>query len=266
MRRAHLAKDDLDWMPERYRLLRGAVVSGLWTAIGAGFAALFWSGAHIIVFAKSFVVLGAAGYGAGDWVSKKLVRARLGKLASGQVDLARLSNEDDGELVHVRGRVRAQSTISGLVSSEPGVYRRTRVSFDDVQVIAEEAVDFQLVDEHGNAIGIEVEGARLLTHDGKLALTVFPERLFPLAEPEPARRVVRRYEHMAARGHARMPRILATEIMIKAGDELEAVGYKSRKVDPTMADRLARETPMRATLRSGKDLPLILTRVSEART
>ena len=264
MRRAHLAKDDLDWLPERYRLLRGAVVSGIWTAIGAGFAALVWTGAPVLVFAKGFVVIGAAGYGAGDWVSKKLVRARLGRLASGRVDLAKLSNEEDGELVHVRGRVRAQRTIAGIVSSEPGVYRRTRVSFDDIEVVAEEAVDFQLVDDQGNAIGIEVDGARLLTADDKLARTLFPERLFPLAEPEAARRVVQRFEHMLARGKRQLPRITAAEIMIKPGDELEAVGYKSRKIDPTVMERMARETPMRATLCSGRELPLILTRVQEA--
>ncbi len=266
MRRAHLAKDDLDWLPERYRLLRGAVVSSIWTAIGAGVAALVWSGAPVLVFAKGFVVIGAAGYGAGDWVSKKLVRARLGRLARGQVDLVRLSNEDDGELVHVRGRVRAQRTIAGVLSSAPCVYRRTRVSFDDVQIVSEEAVDFQLVDDAGNAIGIEVEGARLLAADGKLVGQQEPEAFYPLAEPDAARRVVQRCEHMRARGRLLRPSIKATEITIKPGDELEAVGYKSRKIDPTVMERMSRETPMRATLCAGRDLPLILTLVSEART
>jgi len=46
--------------------------------------------------------------------------------------------------------------------------------------------------------------------------------------------------------------------MLRPGDVVEAVGYKSRKVDPTVLDRLARETPMRATLRAGKELPVIL--------
>jgi hypothetical protein len=58
--------------------------------------------------------------------------------------------------------------------------------------------------------------------------------------------------------------IKGAETLLKPGDEIEVVGYKSRKVDPTVQDRLARETPMRATLRAGKDLPVILSRVKTA--
>jgi hypothetical protein len=262
VRRNHLAKDDLDWLPERYRVLRGAIVSGVWTVIGGGFATLMWSGAHIIVFGKMFVALGAAGYWAGDRVSKGVIRARLGKLARGKVDLARLSNEDDGELVHVRGRVRATETVAGLISSEPGVYRRTRVRFGEVDIIDEEAVDFQLVDDTGSAVSIEVEGARLLVHDPKLGRTAFPDRLYPLAMHPGARRVVMRHEQMVARGRRSGLNIRAAESMLRPGDEVEAVGYKARKVDPTVADRMARETPMRATLRAGKDLPVIVSVVA----
>jgi hypothetical protein len=262
VRRNHLAKDDLDWLPERYRLLRGAIVSAVWTGIGGGFLALLW-GAHFIYFGgKMIFALVPAGYWAGDRVSKGIIRARLGKLAHGKVDLARLSNEDDGELVHVRGRVRATSTIAGLVSSEPGVYRRTKVRFGDVDIIDEEAVDFQLVDDAGSAVAIEVEGARLLVHDPKLGRTAFPDRLFPLAQHPSARRMVLRYEQMTARGRRARLSTQACETMLRAGDEIEAVGYKARKVDPTIVDRMARETPMRATLRAGKDLPLILSVVS----
>lgn len=265
MHRNHLAKDDLDWLPERYRLLRGAIVSTVWTGIAGSFMALMWSGAHIIVFGKLFIVLGAASYWVGDRAAKGLIAARLGKLARGQVDLARLSNEEDGELVHVRGKVRAESTIPGLVSSEAGVYRRTRASFGEVVVVDEEAVDFQLVDDQGNAISIEVNGARLLVHDPKLGTVLFPDRLFPIAIPEAAKRMVMRYEQQLERGRKRnLPAIRAGEVMLRPGDEVEAVGYKSRKVDPTVVDRMARETPMRATLRAGKDLPVILSVVGRS--
>ena len=263
MQRTHLAKDDLDWLPPRYRFLRNVIVGGIWSTLGAGFIALITSGTPVVLFGKMFVVAGGAGYWLGDWASKSLVKVRLGRLARGKVDLARLSNEDDGELVHVRGRVRATGTVAGIVSSEPGVYRRTRVSFDDIEVIAEEAVDFQLIDGEGHAIGIEVEGARLLVHDPKLGTSLFPERLFALAGPEAARRVVLRYEHMVARNkHRSLPKIRAGEVMLKPGDEVEAVGYKSRKVDPSVGERLSRETPMRATLCGGKELPLILSLVA----
>ena len=265
MRRTHLAKDDLDWLPERYRLLRGLIISGVWTGIATSFFALIWSGAHVIVFGKIFVVLGAAGHWVGDRAAKGLIGLRLGKLASGDVDLARLSNQEDGELVHVRGRVRASAMVQGLVAPASGVYRRTRAAFGEVQVIDEEAVDFQLVDEQGNAIGIEVEGARLLVHDRKLAAVEDPERLFPLATTPTAQRVVQRYQALVGRGKRRaLPAFQASEVMLRPGDVVEAVGYKSRKVDPTVVDRMTRETPMRATLRAGKDLPLILSLVTRA--
>jgi hypothetical protein len=259
MRRNHLAKDDLDWLPERYRLLRGAIIGGVWSGIGGLVAAMMWSGAHIVVFGKIFVVLGAAGYWAGDRAAKALITARLDKLASGKVDLAALSNEQDGELVHVRGKVRAERAIASVMAAEPCVYRRTRVSYSDVQIVDEEAVDFQLVDPQGNAIAIEVEGARLLVQDPKLRPTSRVDLLDPLAQLEPARRVLDRYRAMIQRGRVRaLPAMQVGEVLLRAGDEVEAVGYKSRKVDPTVVDRLARETPMRATLRAGKDLPLIL--------
>jgi hypothetical protein len=269
VRRNHLAKDDLDWLPERYRLLRGAVVASVWSAIGGSLVALMVSGAHVVVFGKLFVVLGAAGYWVGDRAAKGLIGARLGKLARGQVDLARLSNQEDGELLHVRGTVRAERTIPGMLAyqgaASNGVYRRTRVSFGEVQVIDEEAVDFQLVDKEGNAIAIETDNARLLVHDPKLASWSQPDKLFPLAQPEAAARVVMRYDQALSRGRRRgLPAIQAGEIMLRPGDVVEAVGYKSRKVDPTVAERLARETPMRATLRGGKDLPVILSLVGRA--
>jgi hypothetical protein len=261
VRRNHLAKDDLDWLPERYRLLRGAIVSAVWTGIGGSFLALMW-GAHFIIFGKMFFALVPAGYWAGDRASKGIIRSRLSKLARGKVDLARLSNEDDGELVHIRGRVRATSTIDGLISSEPGVYRRTKVRFGDVDIIDEEAVDFHLVDDAGSAVAIEVEGARLVVHDPKLGRTAFPDRLLPLAQHPSARRMVLRYQQLTARGRRAQLAVAASETMLRTGDEVEAVGYKSRKVDLTIVDRMARETPMRATLRAGKDLPLILSVVS----
>lgn len=260
MRRNHLAKDDLDWLPPRYRLLRGLLVSGVWTALGGGIVYLGLHGGALVLFGKLFVVLGAAGYWVGDRASKRLVASRLGKLARGEVDLARLSNQEDGELVHVRGRVRATNRVSSVVSAEEGVYRRTRVVFDDVQVIDEEAVDFQLVDEEGNAIGIEVENARLLVQDEKPEPASDIERFFPMAQDPASLHAVNRYRARKEMGQRFHLAVAAAEVMLSPGDLVEAVGYKSRRVDPTLVDRLARETPMRATLRGGKDLPLILSR------
>ncbi len=88
--------------------------------------------------------------------------------------------------------------------------------------------------------------------------------MFPLAQhPERAAHGPSLREQLKiARGRRAQLSVLASETMLRAGDEIEAVGYKSRKVDLSIVDRMARETPMRATLRGGKDLPLILSVVS----
>ncbi len=50
----------------------------------------------------------------------------------------------------------------------------------------------------------------------------------------------------------------ASEILLRDGDLVEVVGYKSRTVDPRVQSRLERDTPMRATLRTGRELPLLI--------
>ena len=48
------------------------------------------------------------------------------------------------------------------------------------------------------------------------------------------------------------------EFVLRDGDAIEIVGYKSRTVDPTVATRLERDTPFRATLKGGRNLPLLI--------
>jgi len=261
MRRLHAAKDDLDWLPERYRLLRGAVVGSVWATLGGAFAATVWfTAGHGVIYVagKGVLAIGAGGYWLGDRVSKGIVSRRLAKLASGDVDLSRLSNSTDGDLVHVRGVVRASKTVASRLGGSPGVYRRTRAVFGEQAAIEEEAVDFQLVDAEGHAIGVEVDRARWLVHDGKLQKVTLADVESLLELPA--------VQKLVAPGKMRRktPPIRATEVMLRPGDEVEVVGYKSRKVDPTVVDRLARETPMRATLRSGKELPVVILRVKES--
>jgi hypothetical protein len=52
--------------------------------------------------------------------------------------------------------------------------------------------------------------------------------------------------------------------LVCPGDEVEIVGYKTRTIDPTLAGRLPREAPLRATLRSGRELPLLVAPVHAA--
>jgi hypothetical protein len=53
-------------------------------------------------------------------------------------------------------------------------------------------------------------------------------------------------------------RVQLVETLLRDGDSVEIVGYKSRVVDPRFASRLAREEPYRATLRGGQALPLLI--------
>ena len=48
------------------------------------------------------------------------------------------------------------------------------------------------------------------------------------------------------------------EIVLRDGDDVEILGYKSRTIDPTVATRLERDTPFRATLKGGKSFPLLI--------
>ena len=263
MRRLLLAKHDLDWLPKRYRYVRGAVMGGVWTVIGGSLVAATLWGAHVFVMGKGLVFIGTGGQLLADRVAKRIVRGRLGKLASGDVDLARLSNSEDGDLVHLRGTVRAHEQVPSLLGGAPGVYRRVRASFAEVQAIEERAVDFQLVDTDGNAIGIEAEGARWLVDDAKQMKLIDADVLGPFDDLEPARKFLERRRERLARKKRLWGthQASAAEVMLRAGDEVEVVGYKSRKVDLSMGDRMFRETPMRATLRAGKDLPLIISSV-----
>jgi hypothetical protein len=52
-------------------------------------------------------------------------------------------------------------------------------------------------------------------------------------------------------------RVKASEYLVADGDSVEILGYKTRMVDISV-ERMERETPFRATLRSGKELPLLI--------
>jgi hypothetical protein len=74
--------------------------------------------------------------------------------------------------------------------------------------------------------------------------------------PAGTSRVANQRRERAAVGKPTMP-VKAAEVLFRDGDEVEVVGYKARRVDPTAAT-LSRETPMRASLRSGRQPLLIL--------
>jgi hypothetical protein len=260
LERTHYFKHDLDWLPPSFQVVRWTVAGSLWTALAASVAGVtIFTRAHFYLFGKSLAVLAAGGYYAGDRAARAALRARLKRLAHGSVDLSRLRDEADGELVHVRGRVRAREHLLGLLDPvEPAVYRRVIISMGRVRMVHEAAVDFLLVDESGQPALCEVANSRLVAPEPRrrkyAAGSEVDERLrglplLPLAWE-------RGRKDKASTGAS------AGEILLQDGDEVEAVGYKSRVVDPSVATRLERDTPMRETLRGGKALPLIISPVS----
>jgi hypothetical protein len=262
LERTHLAKHDLDWLPPRYRAVRWGVAGAVWTGIfGAVGALLAFTKFQAIVYGKGLAALAAGGYFAGDRAARAVLRSRLRKLAEGAVDLSRLPAEPDGELIHVEGRVRARTSLPSLTRSQPVVWRRVAFSFGETRVVHEAAVDFLLVAEGSEPVLIEVGQARLLVSDARGewygADDPVTQALEALPLPPELGRAMQRRAQQRARNR-KVPRTRAAELCLRDGDTIEVLGYKSRVIDPTVATRLERETPFRATLRGGKALPLLI--------
>ena len=255
---------DLDWLPPSLKTLRWAIAGGVWTGLAgllAGVALV--SKGNIFIWTKGFAWLGAGGFYAGDRAARSVMRRRLHKLARGAVDLRSFAREADGEILHVRGRVRARETLPSLLGGEPVVYRRATVALGGATVVHEAAVDFALVDASGEMVTVHVAAARLLVAEPKrlrLVERAIVERVAALPLPARAARAVETWLTREAhpKKRKRLAPITASEVLLRDGDPVELVGYKSRTVDQTVATRLERDTPMRATLRGGRDLPLLI--------
>ncbi|HEX8953847.1 MAG TPA: hypothetical protein VF945_18445, partial [Polyangia bacterium] len=229
MERTHLLKHDLDWLPPSYRAIRWLVAGGLWTGLAGGVVALsIFSHVQFFVFGKGLAVLAAGGYVAGDRAARSVLRGRLRKLATGAVDLSRLPAEADGELVHVAGKVHA-------LGGAREVYKRVVFSFDgQVRLVHETAQDFWLVGE-GEPVLVEVADARLLADGKEQQISAEDERARELEAltrriGEPPSLVVRTLDQRERRRQKgkRLGKIRVADFVLRDGDAVEVVGYKSR--------------------------------------
>jgi hypothetical protein len=262
--RTILAKNDLDWLPPGYRAVRWTVAGTVWTGIaGLVGAMLAFSKFQVIVYGKGLAALAAGGYFAGDRAARAVLRGRLRKLAEGAVNLSRLPAEPDGELVHVEGRVRARQSLQPMIlGQEPAaVWRRVTFTMGETHVVHEAGVDFQIVADGSEPVIVETGQARLLTGNPKQHWFGEGSGVVPALEalplPPVLARTLQRRNQLRARGN-KVPRVRAGEFCLRDGDLVEVLGYKARTVDPTVAARLERETPFRATLRGGHALPLLI--------
>jgi hypothetical protein len=234
------AREDLDWLPTSLKALRWTVTGAAWSASAIVMLAIIFFLRHgfLLFWWKPILAMIAGGGYVGDRASRAVVRRRMRGLAHGSVDLAKLRNQADGELVHVIGRVRAGETRRALVSERPCVMQRVDFTVERERWVHETASDFWLVDQNGETVRVEVEGARLIAPEQQLA---------PL-DSERFLRLLGRHDDARAMG---------TEFVIQDGDDVEVVGYKTQAVDPTVA-ALPREIPLKATLRGGRLLPLLV--------
>jgi hypothetical protein len=258
--RHHLASSDLDWLPPPYRGIRTAVQGGIWTACGLGLVATVCL-THVVFvgFFKLAVLMGTAAYVAGDRTARAVLRARLAKLAHGAVDLHELPEEPDGELVHVAGRVQVLKSLRPLTEDRDDLrvaFRRVEYRAGRFRLVHEAAEDFWLVADAGEPVLVEVAGARLIAGpepwygyptDGSVVRAL--EELPPPLGVDPG-------EPGCAISNERS--IRAAETLVVDGDHIELVGYKARTIDPTVGMRLARDLPVRTTMRSGRLLPLLI--------
>jgi hypothetical protein len=256
--RSQRAKNDLDWLPPSFKAVRWAVAGTIWTGITGMLVALiavaksgFW------FYGKGFALLFAGGYYAGDQVARGVLRRRLKALAHGDVELSRLKQERDGELVHVRGVVRARDQIGAVLSSRQVVLRRVVFSIGGERWVHEAGHDFLLRVADGEDVLVEVEGARIVAAEpkrtkieGELARTVFELSMEPQYRGKSDELL-----HVSRNDKGA---VMAGEVVICDGDEVEVVGYKSRSIDPTVAIRMERDTPERVTLRAGQELPVLI--------
>jgi hypothetical protein len=240
------------------KALRWTVAGTVWTGLfGGAVAIIAFSHIHVIFFGQGLTAMALGGAYAGDKVARSVLRRRLARLAHGDVDIKRLKNEPDGELVHVKGRIKLREKVPGKLGGE-GVYRRLRVTVGDTRLVHEAAADFHLIDESGEMIMVQTAGARLVAPEPEmkpLAGEVLA-LLKSLKLPPKAERAVMEWEFRFKTGKP-MSAVSGGELVLADGQMVEIVGYKSRAVDFSM-EHLERETPLRATLRGGKELPLLI--------
>jgi hypothetical protein len=221
-------------------------------------------GLAIVVFARDLggalgrLAITVAALGlmlAGLWAVQALFDRRREAFLRDAGRIGAAAGERDGLRIKVRGRVRATETLRGLIRDEPAVYRRVSFTLERVGLVHEAAVDFWLVDGEGAMVRVEVENARLLApaFDLDAQTGEAADRLLALPLPRPIARAVAKRR---ARGES--VALLGGEVLVRDGDEVVVIGMKTRAVDPTVTERLPRDTPMRTMLCAGRDQPLVI--------
>ncbi|MEZ4367729.1 MAG: hypothetical protein R2939_15850 [Kofleriaceae bacterium] len=250
--RTHRLAVDRAWLPGPVRRARWTTSASIWGGAGLAIVGAI-AAAPALLVAWELLVLGGIGAAVvGERAGAVAFRRGLERMTRGEVALADLGHRGEGELVCVRGRVEATETITGALHDSLGVYRRLHVAAGG-DWVNEAIADFALVDAAGHRVLVEGAGARWL---------VEPREAMPYPVARFEREAVPANIRLQVRGTGAAT-VLASERMLEVGEEVQVVGYKTMTA---VADGVAadyRSPPQRATLRSGADLPLVITRVAD---
>ncbi len=249
--RTHRLKDDHRWLPPSVRLTRTMVSGTVWGAATASLIGAFAISPGLVGVLWKGIAAGAAGaFVAGERIGRTVMRNKLRQLAAGEIQLASVDEQREGELVVVEGTIEASNILRGVITDAQGVYRRMVFAPTRAKYVYESAVDFALVDRDGNRILIEAAGARWMTPARELVS--YPSVRFHQPDtPASVRALLRE-----------TPQVDAIEDVLAVGTRVQIVGYKTASADVTGRTIDYRLPPQRAALRSGPELPLVITTVS----
>jgi hypothetical protein len=248
MERNHVLRADRSWLPSSVRWQGRLASATVWGGSAVALGAVLVTAPAVLLLWKALVLAGAGSAVAGRQIGRGVTRRQLAKVARGEVELANLNERDEGELVIVRGRIESTTPLTGLLVDTVGVYRRMHWR-PAGSWVHESAVDFALVDARGNRVLIQAAGARWMTQGREP--WAYPVTRFDRDGVSPRVREL-------ARG-ARSPTLQAAERVLEIGTEVAVVGYKTASADVGGSVVDYRMPPQRATLRSGPDLPLVIT-------
>jgi len=250
MERMHPLRADRAWLPKRVRRSTRLVTGTVWAGTGAAIAGILGVTPLAIVMWKGLLLGGAGAALVGERAGRAMLRRQLARMTRGELALADVDARPEGDLVVVRGTIEAEATLRGLLVDAPGVYRRLTVSAHGTW-IHEAAVDFTLVDDQGDRIMIQAAGARWLVPPR--------ERITYPAARLGGDHVPHRLRMLAAT----RTEIEASERVLEVGTAVQIVGYKTTSADISGDVVGYRLPPQRATLCSGPELPLVITRLED---
>jgi hypothetical protein len=270
--RTHLASEDLAWVPlsvraaaEMVAAVAFVVVSGLVAAVVIG----LFVATHVLWYGAFFVGIIPAAYRLRNPIAHATMRNRMQRhrRSAAYVNASAGPAGSDGELVRVRGRIRAQGKISALVDKRPVVFRRLVFRFYSLQAVHEAGSDFLVDDGSGEPVLIVIDGARLVADDAgrESERPLAPEVLDRLEalDPPPALQDYFNDWRIDVAQRGLFSPATGSERVLCDGDLVEVVGYRRRLVDPSVRSRLERDVPYRAALQGSAAMPLLIALADE---